>query len=73
MIKISVGLPTVITMGRGRTLRLNVLVLFCDNESVAVIEYVAVEDNTAGVPLIAAVFTSNNNPVGSTGPIANVT
>ena len=32
----------------------------------------AVEDNTVGVPLMAAVLTSNNNPVGSTGPIVNV-
>ena len=33
----------------------------------------AVDEGTEGVPLIAAVLTSNINPVGSTGPTVNVT
>ena len=32
----------------------------------------AVDDTAVGVPLIAAVVASNNNPVGSTGPMVNV-
>ena len=73
LIKISVRLLTVTTIGRGRTFKLNVLVLFCDRLSVAVIEKVVVVKTVEGVPLIAAVLTSNNNPVGSAGPTVNVT
>jgi hypothetical protein len=73
LVKISVRLLTVTTTGRGRTFKSNVLVLFCDKLSVAVIENVVVVRTVEGVPLIAAVLTSNNNPVGSTGPTLNVT
>jgi hypothetical protein len=73
LIKISVRLLTVTTIGRGRTFKSNVLVLFCDKLSVAVIEKVVVVRTADGVPLIAAVLTSNNNPVGNTGPMLKVT
>jgi hypothetical protein len=73
LIKISVRLLTVTTTGRGRTFKLNVLVLFCDKLSVAVIEKVVVVRTAEGVPLIAAVLESNKSPVGNTGPILNVT
>ena len=65
-------LLTVTTTGRGSTFRLNVLVLFCSRLSVAVIANVAVDKILDGVPLIAAVLASNNNPLGSAGPMVKV-
>ena len=73
LVKINVSLFLTIDIGSGLTLIKKKLLLNCDKESVAVTIYVIDVLVVSGLPVMYPVPSSNDNPLGSFGPIANVT